>query len=343
MGKLRYVSDDRPGIRRIRSGSGFRYRDPSGRAIRNDKVLARIRKLAIPPAYIDVWICPDPLGHVQATGRDARGRKQYRYHPGWREVRDEKKFDRMVAFSRCLPRIRAQVGRDLARTGLPRSKVIAAVVQLLADTSIRVGNEEYAKSNHSFGLTTLLDRHVKVVGDRMRFEFRGKLGKLHRCRLQDRALARVVARCQAIPGADLFQYEDQRGRRHTIGSGDVNVYLRKISGDEFSAKDFRTWSGTVLAACALAKADGVRSPRARKKVVLRALDDVAARLNNTRSVCRKYYVHPDLLEAFERDGLPRSLRETALGSNGKRGLSALERSLVSFLSSSKRRRRARAA
>lgn len=328
--RLRYVRDDRPGIRRLRSGRGFRYVSAAGRPIRDSSTLARIRKLAIPPAYEDVWICSDPRGHVQATGRDARGRKQYRYHARWREVQDEIKFDRMLALSRALPRIRRQVRRDLARKGLPRAKVVAAIVQLLADTSIRVGNEEYARANRSYGLTTLRDGHVRVRGDDVRFEFRGKNGKLHRCRLRDRPLARVVARCQDLPGAELFQYVDWRGRRHSVGSADVNAYVRRVSSGEFSAKDFRTWSGTMLAARALASARGTGSARGRKRAVLAALDAVAETLNNTRAVCRKYYVHPRLLEDFEGRGLDGSLGSAARG--GKRGeLSELERAVVAFL------------
>jgi len=333
---LRYVSDDHPGIHRVRSGSGFRYRTPKGRPVRDRATLARIRALAIPPAYRDVWICRDPRGHLQATGRDARGRKQYRYHARWRAVRDESKFDRMVAFSRALPAIRARVRRDLARPGLAREKVIAAAVSLLERTSIRVGNEEYVRDNRSYGLTTLRDDHVEVDGDQLQFEFRGKRGKVHRCRLRDRALARVVARCQAIPGAELFQYVDEHGRRRSIGSGDVNAYLREVSGEEFSAKDFRTWAGTVLAARALASETGTRDARARKACVLAALDLVAAELNNTRAVCRQYYVHPALLEAFEEARLPDALcRASRRRRRSATGLSALERSLAAFLARAK--------
>jgi DNA topoisomerase-1 len=327
---LRYVQDDRPGIRRIRAGRGFRYVGAAGRPIRDARTLRRIQRLAIPPAYTDVWICPDPRGHVQATGRDSRGRKQYRYHARWREVRDELKFDRMLAFARALPRIRRRVRRDLARHGLPRAKVVAAIVQLLADTCIRVGNEEYARANRSYGLTTLRDSHVRVRGDDVRFEFRGKRGKLHRCRLRDRAMARVVARCQSLPGAELFQYVDGRGRRHSVGSADVNAYVRRASSDQFSAKDFRTWSGTMIAARALASAKAARSPSERRRAVLAALDEVAETLNNTRAVCRKYYVHPRLLEAFEDRGLPASFGSA--GRWSKQGdLTALERAVVAFL------------
>ena len=335
---LRYVNDGEPGFRRVRSGARFRYLTPRGRTLRDAGALSRIRSLAIPPAYREVWICRDPRGHVQATGRDARGRKQYRYHARWREIRDELKFDRMLAFSRSLPRIRAQVARDLARRDLTREKVIAAVVRLLEDTGIRVGNEEYALANRSYGLTTLRDDHVEIDGDSIVLEFRGKRGKKHRCRLRDHRLARVLARCRAIPGEELFQYVDADGGRRTIGSSEVNAYLREISGEEFSAKDFRTWTGTILAARALATSGGGPSGRERRQKLLEAIDAVAIRLNNTRAVCRKFYVHPGVVEAFERGSLPASFRRAA-HRTGAAGLSALERSLVAFLARSHRPRR----
>src|SRR5919107_213286 len=244
---LRYVSDTMPGIRRKRSGSGFSYVGPDGKAVKDPATLARIRSLAIPPAYVDVWICPTANGHIQATGRDARGRKQYRYHPKWRETRDETKFGRILAFSEALPGIRKRVESDLSKPGLSREKVLATVVRLLDCTGIRIGNDEYARSNRSFGLTTLQDRHVEISGSNMRFEFRGKSGKNHSVSLSDRRLAKIVRRCQDIPGEDLFQYVDEDGVRQTISSGDVNDYLREISGQEFTAKDFRTWAGTLLA------------------------------------------------------------------------------------------------
>src|SRR5919107_4252189 len=258
---LRYVSDTQPGIRRKKAGKGFTYGGTDGKLIRDEKELARIRSLAIPPAYTDVWICPSPQGHIQATGRDARGRKQYRYHPKWREVRDETKFGRMLAFSEALPKIRARLEQDLSRPGLPREKGLATVVRLLECTCIRVGNDEYAKANRSFGLTTLQDRHVEISGSNLRFEFRGKSGKVHKVDLNDRRLARIVRRCQALPGEDLFQYIDDDGVRQTIGSGDVNDYIREISGQEFTAKDFRTWSGTLLAVAALSEAGGLFPPK----------------------------------------------------------------------------------
>jgi DNA topoisomerase-1 len=295
---LRYVSDTTPGIRRRRSGSGFSYVAPDGKVIKDAAEISRIRSLAIPPAYTDVWISPTANGHIQATGRDARGRKQYRYHPKWREKRDETKFGRVLAFSEALPRIRAQVERDLSKPGLPREKVLATVVRLLDCTGIRIGNDEYARSNRSFGLTTLQDRHVEISGSNIKFEFRGKSGKAHSVSLSDRRLARIVQRCQDIPGEDLFQYIDEEGARQTISSGDVNDYLREISGEDFTAKDFRTWSGTKLAVAALTDIGHCTSARQIKTNILQAIDSVASQLNNTRAVCRKYYVHPSVFEAY---------------------------------------------
>ena len=305
---LRYVSDATPGIRRKRAGKGFSYIGVDGRPLRDKATLARIRSLAIPPAYTNIWICPTANGHLQATGRDARGRKQYRYHPKWREVRDETKFGRMLAFSEVLPRLRARLEEDLARPGLPREKVLATVVRLLECTAIRVGNDEYARANRSFGLTTLQDHHVEISGSKLRFEFRGKSGKAHRVALSDRRLARIVARCQALPGADLFQYEDDGGEQVAIGSGDVNDYLREITGEEFTAKDFRTWAGTLQAVEALEEVGPAATQREAKAAILKAIDRVAERLNNTRAVCRKYYVHPAVLETYEAGTLHAALR-----------------------------------
>jgi DNA topoisomerase I len=326
---LRYVSDSTPGIRRRRAGTGFTYLDPGGRRITDGATLARIRSLAIPPAYADVWISPRPNGHIQATGRDARGRKQYRYHPRWREVRDETKFGRMLAFSEALPRIRKRVEQDLSRPGLPREKVLAAVVLLLELTGIRVGNDEYARTNQSFGLTTLREDHVEVSGSTMRFEFRGKSGKVHRVSLNDRRLARIVARCQSLPGEELFQYVDDEGVHQTIGSSDVNDYLREIAGDEFTAKDFRTWSGTLLALAALEALGPAPSEREARSTIVAAIDQVAERLNNTRAVCRKYYVHPVILEAYLTGTL---LRAVPNGTQAvANGLRPEERGLVRLL------------
>jgi DNA topoisomerase-1 len=327
---LRYVSDTQPGIRRKKAGKGFAYVGTDGKTIRDAGELARIRSLAIPPAYTDVWICPSPNGHIQATGRDARGRKQYRYHPKWREVRDETKFGRMLAFSQVLPKIRARVEKDLSLPGLPREKVLATVVRLLECTCIRVGNDEYAKSNRSFGLTTLQDRHVEVSGSSLRFEFRGKSGKVHKVDLSDRRLAKIVERCQDLPGEDLFQYLDDDEVRQTVGSGDVNDYIREISGEEFTAKDFRTWAGTLLAVEALSEVGAFSTQRQAKSNVLRAIDRVAEQLNNTRAVCRKYYVHPAVFEAYLAGTMADALKN---GTNGaaKSALADEEASVVRLL------------
>lgn len=294
---LRYVSDAQPGIRRIRCGKGFAYKDTQGKTIRDPETVARIRSLAIPPAWKYVWICPIAKGHLQATGRDAKGRKQSRYHPRWREVRDETKYHRMPAFAAALPAIREQVKRDLALPGMPRRKVLATVVRLMETTHIRVGNEEYARENHSFGLTTLRNRHVEVDGSTVTFHFTGKSGKKHKVNLTDRRIANIVRHCQDIPGYELFQYEDSEGH-HSIGSADVNEYLREISGQDFTAKDFRTWAGTVLACTALRELEAAASQAQAKKNIVEAIDAVAARLGNTRAVCRKCYVHPAILDLY---------------------------------------------
>ncbi|HLS47072.1 MAG TPA: hypothetical protein VK012_01045 [Gemmatimonadales bacterium] len=327
---LRYVSDGKPGIRRRRAGKGFSYLDPDGRTIRDAETLARIRGLAIPPAWTDVWICPSPKGHIQATGRDARGRKQYRYHAGWHAVRHETKFGRMLAFSAALPAIRRAISADLSLAGLPRRKVLAAVVSLLESTGIRVGNDEYARNNDSYGLTTLRDHHVAIKGSRIAFEFRGKSGKTHTVGLADRRLARIVARCQSIPGEELFQYLDEDGERQVVGSGDVNDYIREIAGDDFTAKDFRTWAGTLLACAALLELGPPETGQAAKSNLNAAIDQVADQLNNTRAVCRRYYIHPEILEAYTEGRLNAALRGTR---NGKsKGLAGLERRLVRLLS-----------
>ncbi len=297
---LRYVTDDRPGIRRVKRRGSFAYLRPDGSPVRDDAEVARIRKLAIPPAYTDVWISPDPHGHLQATGRDARGRKQYRYHPRWREVRDETKFDRMVAFAKALPRIRASVARDMARTGLPREKVLATVISLLEATMIRVGNEEYARTNDSYGLTTLHAEHVRVSGDTLRFRFRGKSGREHQVSLRDKRLARIVRQVRDLPGQELFHYIDDAGDIATISSQDVNGYLREIAGDDFTAKDFRTWEGTL--SCALALAGKQVDGAAGKARVTAAINAVAARLGNTPAVCKKSYIHPGVIAEFLANG-----------------------------------------
>jgi DNA topoisomerase-1 len=295
---LRYVSDTRPGIRRRKADAGFEYVGPDGEVVTDERTIRRIEKLAIPPAWEEVWICPSPNGHLQATGRDAKGRKQYRYHARWREVRDETKYGRMLAFAKALPKIRRTTDEHLSLPGLPREKVLAAVVQLLEKTLIRVGNEEYAKVNGSFGLTTMRDRHAKVSGSKVRFEFRGKSGIRHSVEIADRRLARVVKTCRDIRGYELFQYVDEDGERQTIGSGDVNDYLREITGEEFTAKDFRTWAGTVLAAIALREFESFDDEAQAKKNVVRAIERVAERLGNTPSICRKCYVHPDVIDSY---------------------------------------------
>jgi DNA topoisomerase-1 len=308
---LRYVSDRRPGIRRERDGDGFRYLDKNGQPITDEADLRRIKALAIPPAWTDVWICPNPRGHLQATGRDAKGRKQYRYHPHWREVRDETKYDRMMAFGRALPQIRARVEADLARPGLPREKVLATVVRLLETTRMRVGNEEYARANHSYGLTTLRTRHASVHGTKVEFKFRGKSGVRHETEVTDRRLAQIVKRCQALAGQELFQYLDEEGQPQTIDSEDVNAYLREITGQDFTAKDFRTWAGTVLAAMALQAFESFDSATQAKKNVVQAIEHVAKRLGNTPSVCRKCYVHPAILDAYLDGTLADTLKQRA--------------------------------
>jgi DNA topoisomerase-1 len=295
---LRYMDDRRPGISRRRAGKAFRYFNPDGRPIRDAETLARIKSLAVPPAWSDVWISPSALGHIQATGRDDKGRKQYRYHPRWRTVRDNNKYDRMITFGKMLPRIRKRTKRDLALPGLPRRKVLAAVVRLLEVSLIRVGNDEYARSNHSFGLTTMRDRHAEVNGSSVQFKFRGKSGVTHAVELEDRRLARVVARCQELPGQELFQYVDDEGTVQDVDSADVNEYLREIAGEEFTAKDFRTWAGTMLAALALQEFETFDSQTQAKKNVVSAIERVAERLGNTPSVCRKCYVHPVILDAY---------------------------------------------
>jgi len=308
---LRYVTDDAPGVTRRRAGRGWTYRDPDGARITDEKRIAWFNRLAIPPAWTEVWICPVRRGHLQATGRDAKGRKVYRYHPRWRDVREEAKYGRMLAFARALPAIRQRVEADLARPGLPREKVLAAVVALLERTRIRVGNEEYARDNRSFGLTTLRDRHARIKGGRMTFAFKGKGGKDHEVELADRRLARIVARCQDLPGQQLFQYVDDEGERRGVASEDVNAYLREITGEDFTAKDFRTWAGTVLAAMALQEFRAFDSAAEAKKNVVRAIEAVAEKLGNTPAVSKASYVHPQVIDAYLEGDLLREAREEA--------------------------------
>jgi DNA topoisomerase-1 len=295
---LQYVTDSEPGISRRRVGRGFSYVAPDGRVIREREHLRRFRSLVIPPAWSDVWICPMPEGHLQVTARDARGRKQYRYHPHFRAHRDHEKFDKMVELSDVLWQVRERVERDIALPGLQRDKVMATLVWLLERTLIRVGSHELAKENNSFGLTTLRRRHVSIEGSTLRFEFRGKSGVAHAVAVTDRRIARIVQRCRELPGRELFQYVDARGRRQIVYADDVNTYLREITGRDVTAKDFRTWMGTMLAAAALREMGPAPTKRAAERNILAAVDGTATRLGNTRAVCRKYYIHPALLEAY---------------------------------------------
>jgi DNA topoisomerase-1 len=295
---LRYVSDAKPGIRRVKVGRGFRYKAADGGVVRDEETLRRIRSLVIPPAWTSVWVCPVANGHLQATGRDARGRKQSRYHPKWRQVRDENKYERMTHFAAALPGIRARVKEDLARPGMPREKVLATIVSLMEATHIRVGNEEYARTNGSYGLTTMRNKHVEVHGADVKFTFQGKSGVRHAISLHDRRLAKIIKQCTDIPGYELFQYLDAEGTHHNIDSTAVNDYLREITGQHFTAKDFRTWAGSVLACGMLRDLGPFTSAAEAKKNVVAAIAKVAAELGNTPSVCRKCYVHPAVLEAY---------------------------------------------
>jgi DNA topoisomerase-1 len=308
---LRYVHDDSPGIRRRRAGRGYIYMDDAGRRIGDPQTLIRIRQLVIPPAWRNVWICPLANGHIQAIGRDARGRKQYRYNERWREVRDQTKYNRMIAFAQALPVIRRRVDEDLKRAGLPREKLLATVTRLLETTFIRVGNEEYAHQNHSFGLTTMRDTHVDVDGALIHFEFRGKSGVEHAIDLRDQRLARIIEQCQELPGHELFKYVDHEGQRHQINSDDVNQYLRQISGQDFTAKDFRTWAGTVLAALALQTYQEFDSKAQARRNIVAAIESVARKLGNTKAVCRKCYIHPAIIESYLDGDLIEALKQRA--------------------------------
>ncbi len=295
---LVYTTDDEPGIRRVRKGKGFEYLGVDGKPVRDAATLGRIRSLVIPPAWEHVWISTRARGHLQATGRDARGRKQHRYHQRWREVRDANKFDRMAGFARVLPRIRRRVMRDLRRPGLPREKVVATIVRLLETTYARIGNEEYAKQNNSYGLTTLRNRHVDVRGSTVRFMFKGKSGREVSVGVRDRRVAAVIKRCEELPGQKLFQYVAEDGERRGVTSDDVNDYLREVTGQDVTAKDFRTWAATVLAMCALREAAASDSETEAKRQVVAAIDGVARRLGHTRAVCRRSYIHPAVIEEF---------------------------------------------
>ncbi len=337
---LRWVDNSSPGIRRRGRPGHFHYVDAAGRGVSDAATLQRIADAVIPPAWTDVWISPVPNGHIQATGRDVRRRKQYRYHQRWREVRDERKYHRMLAFGRALPRIRRRVAHDLALPDLPRERVLAAVVRLLDVTFIRVGNDEYARENASYGLTTLRDRHVDVDGEQIRFRFRGKSGKQHVVSIRDRRLARIVDRCQDIPGEALFEYLDADGAAQGVGADDVNDYLREIAGDAFTSKDFRTWAGTVLALCELRDLSGAPSRSQARRLVTEAIGRVSARLGNTPAVCRRCYVHPDVIEAFA-DGRLLQLRLRASPRSAS-GLRSEERALLRLLDPRGRTRRSAA-
>jgi len=307
---LAYVHDHDPGLRRIPAEGGFTFVDETGGGIDDPDTLARLRALAIPPAWTEVWICADPAGHIQAVGRDARGRKQYRYHAGWRAVRDRSKYDRLLAFGRALPRLRKRIEADLARRGLPREKVLAAVVRLLELTVIRVGNDEYARANKSFGLTTLRKRHVKLAGAGAVFEFRGKSGVMHKTAFHDRRLATILRGCEALRGQRLFQYLDEHGERRPVCSNDVNAYLRGVIGEEYSAKDFRTWAGTLAAARVLAGEPPPASEAQAKRTIAACVKAVAGRLRNTPAVCRACYIHPAVFTAWSAGRLsPRLAKE----------------------------------
>ncbi|HSP44879.1 MAG TPA: DNA topoisomerase IB [Chthoniobacterales bacterium] len=330
---LRYVSDDQPGYTRKTKGDDFEYFDTDGKAILDETRLLRIPRIAIPPAYKDVWICPSPKGHIQATARDARGRKQYRYHERWREARDENKYDRMLVFGKALPKIRRQVNKDMGLRDLPRNKILATVVNLLGRTFIRIGNEEYARQNNSFGLTTMRNRHVEVKGAKLTFNFKGKSGVKHEIDVSDRRLANIIRKLQDLPGQDIFQYEDEAGEVRNVTSQDVNDYLQEVTGEEFTAKDFRTWAGTVLTATALNAQGPVENKAQAKKNIKDAITAVAKILGNTPTVCRKCYVHPVVVESYLDGDMIEGLRqktEEALAEKLE-DLRAEEAAVMSFL------------
>jgi DNA topoisomerase I len=328
---LRYVSDEQPGYTRKRKAQSFQYFDTHGKLIRDESRLLRIRRLAIPPAYREVWICPIANGHIQATARDDRGRKQYRYHERWREIRDENKYDRMLSFAAALPKIRRRVEADLKLPGLKREKVLATVVQLLERTFIRVGNEEYARQNKSFGLTTMKDHHVTVTGKKLRFRFRGKAGKEHEVDFMDRRVAKIVRKLQDLPGQDLFQYFDDEEKLCSVTSQDVNDYLREITGQDFSAKDFRTWAGTVLTAMALNAQEKFATSKEAKSNVKSAIAAAAKLLGNTPTICRKCYVHPAIVQSYMDGGLIEGLKTKLDGAEDIPDFSADERAVLNFL------------
>lgn len=333
---LVYVSADDAGIARRRAGKAFTYWTARGKRVKDEATLARIKALVLPPAWNDVWICREPRGHLQATGIDARGRKQYRYHVEFRRVREEVKYGRMLEFAAALPKIRRRLRADLKLPGMPREKVLAAVVHLLETTQVRVGNDEYARKNKSFGLTTLRNKHARVIGSRVEFQFRGKSGVQHAVDLHDAKLAKIVRQCQELPGEELFTYLDDDGQPRDIGSADVNEYLQEITGADFTAKDFRTWAGTLLATQALqesAKADEDPSETTRKKQLVAAIDTVAAQLGNTRAVCRKCYIHPAVTETFLAGTFTQALSATAIRVKqvSRRGLKVRELAVINLV------------
>ena len=330
---LRYVTHTQPGISRERCGPGFRYRSAESKVVRDRHTLQRISSLVIPPAWAEVWICPLDHGHLQATGRDERGRKQYLYHPRWREIRDQTKYDRLLDFARALPGIRKQLRRDLKREGLGREKVLATVVRLLEVSLIRVGNEEYARDNKSYGLTTMKNRHATVRGAKIKFQFRGKSGQEHVVEVEDRRVARIVRACQELPGQELFQCVDEAGQKHHVDSGDVNDYLREIAGRDFTAKDFRTWAGTIYTASELRRLGPVDSETGLKENIVAAVKATAQSLGNTPAVCRKSYIHPAIIEAYLDGSLIPRLDEWEgkRGSNSSRGFLPDEAAVLKFL------------
>ena len=331
---LRYVSDAKPGIRRKKAGASFAYVGVDNKPVRDAETLARIKSLVIPPAWTDVWISPVANGHIQATGRDARGRKQYKYHTKWHSVRDETKYGRMIHFGNALPKIRERVNADLSKPKMPREKILAVVVRLLETTYIRVGNEEYARTNGSFGLTTLLDDHVDIKGARVTFCFKGKSGKTHTIALTDKRLAKLVKHSRDLPGEDLFQYIDDDGEPHPIDSGDVNTYLREIGGEEFTAKDFRTWAGTLLAICSIGPSGAHSGETSKKSAMVQSIKAVAEQLGNTPAVAKKGYIHPSVLQAYEDRSLYELWSESLKNARSRKGLTREENALLTFLEDS---------
>jgi DNA topoisomerase-1 len=329
---LRYVSDDMPGIYRKKRGNGFIYLDASGQKIKDREILDRIQSLVIPPAWRDVWICPLPNGHLQVTGYDARNRKQYRYHPAWNSIRSQTKFSRLTNFAKALPAIREQVKKDLAKRSICKEKVVATVVYIMEKAYIRIGNQEYAKENGSFGLTTMRDRHVAISGSRIRFAFKGKKGVMHDIELEDKRLARIVKQCREIPGHELFQYYDEEGQRHAIDSGDINEYVHALCGEEFTAKDFRTWAGTLLAFSSLWCMEVPETKTEMKHKLNEIVKEVAHKLGNTPAVCRKYYIHPLLEEACASGRLAELYRQCS-GKESAEEQEVRENILLKFLES----------